>query len=123
MSEYGDGDVFVAAKQELTNSFYLRGTTHVDASILASLQEGQEVEFRVEPDNPHHKAKYPISEAISVWAGANQIGWVPAELCGWWAEHVMEPSGVVSHVDLNKRAVRIMFIGADEIMPRQKAMR
>lgn len=83
----------------------------------AAAQETDIVTLVPDPDNKFHDTeKFPGTVAMMVMAGDRHIGFVPAELCGWFAEHTVE------NLRLHKSqrsGMWIVYFDADEFCPKQ----
>ena len=105
------------------NTFAVRGVSFLDDDARGRIEVGRFVMLIPDPDNVHHEKKFPGTEAIRVEIDAAiHIGWVPAELCGWFAQHAAGWSGIITQVDLSRNLVKVEF-DADEHMPRQASKR
>lgn len=74
----------------MLQSFAVRGQTYRQEEC-AQVHEGDIVELVPDTENQFHDTeKYPGTTAMKVVANEKHIGFVPAELCGWMAEHELQ---------------------------------
>ena len=81
---------------------------------------GDSVYFEADPDNEYHKEKYPDSVAVKIYARDIFIGYIPAELCSYFAQLDIESAEVASIKEEDGKLIAVeLYIYADAFLPRQ----